>query len=157
MKSLLALQAGSRRLATAVWVLGGAAFMIGGIWVGSRAFLGTLVQELPRLAEPAVLELVVGTYETLIESLVQVLRVLVLLNSALLVYTILRRPTLYPRWMAWFNPIGLLVVVFLLFLYLPALGDLLIPSAMNVARLVMFSASLWALRRVGADPRLTAP
>jgi hypothetical protein len=78
-----------------------------------------------------------------------VLRVLILVISAVLVFTILRRPTLYPRWMAWFNPFGLLVVVFLLFLYVPAVGNYLMPTAMNVAHAVMFGASLWALRDVG--------
>lgn len=145
----LALQPGSRRLATAVWGLGSASFMIGGIWAGSRAFLGVLVQELPRIADPVAMELVVTSYGTLLESLVQVLRLLVLVNSALLVFTILRRPTLYPRWMAWFNPIGLLIIVFLLFLYAPVVGNYLIPSAMNVAHALMFGASLWALRDEG--------
>ncbi len=143
----LALLPGSRRLATTVLVLGAASFMIGGVWAGSRGFLGTMVLDLTRASEPAALALLLEQYDFLIERLVQVLRVLVLANSAVFVFTIVRRPTLYPRWMAWFNPIGLLVLVFLLFLYLPVVGNFLVPTAMNVAHFMMFNASLWAVSR----------
>ncbi|MBZ0112060.1 MAG: hypothetical protein K8J08_06345 [Thermoanaerobaculia bacterium] len=146
MHLFLALAPGSRRLASAVFVIGIYSFMIGGIWVGSRAFLGSLIQLLDGQIETTLMQQILASYEQLIESLVQVLRVLVLANSTLIVYTILRTRTLYPRWMAFFNPIFLLVLVFLSYFLLPTIGDFLVPTAMNVAHLVMFSISLVALR-----------
>ena len=142
----LALRAGSRKLALAVFWLGVVSFAIGGVWVGSRAFLGSVVRILSEEGAPVALSRILASYDLLLENLVQILRILVLANSALFVVAVLRFRTLYPRWMAVFNPALLLAVVFLLFFELPAVGDYLAPTAMNVAHGVLFSASLWALR-----------
>ncbi len=147
MHLFLALQPGSRPLASGVFVLGVFSFAIGGIWVGSRAFMGSLVQILQEHPDPSVLALIIQSYDLLLENLVQILRVLVFANSVVFAVAILRSRTLYPRWMALFNPIALLLVVFLLFLKVPTIGDYLVPTAMNVAHFVMFSVSLLALRQ----------
>lgn len=142
----LALVPGSRRLAAAVFLIGIYAFMIGGIWVGSRAFLGSLVQLFAVHQETALYAEVLRHYRLLLENLVQVLRILVLVNSGVFVFAILRFRTLYPRWMVLFNPTFLLLFVFLLFFKVPAIGNYLAPTAMNVAHLILFSVSLLALR-----------
>ena len=142
----LALRPGSRKLALSVFMLGVASFAIGGVWVGSRAFLGSVVQVLTTEGAPVALSRILASYDLLLENLVQILRILVLVNSALFVVAVLRFRTLYPRWMAAFNPALLLAIVFLLFFKVPAVGDYLAPTAMNVAHGVLFSASLWALR-----------
>ncbi len=143
----LALRPGSRKLAVAVFLLGVASFSIGGVWVGSRAFLGSVVQILADQSAPATLARLLERYDLLLENLVQILRLLVVANSALFAVAVLRFRTLYPRWMAAFNPAVLLAIVFLLFFQWPAVGDFLAPTAMNVAHFAMFTASLLALRR----------
>ena len=143
----LALQTGSRKLATAVFVLGVFAFMIGGVWVGSRGFLGSVVHTLQGQENKILYDEIVGNYNFYMENLVQILRVLVLLLSGTFVFAILKYKTLYPKWMAAFNPFLILAIVFLLFLFVPAIGNFLIPTAMNVAHFVLFSVSLFALSR----------
>ncbi len=143
----LALRPGNRKLAAAVFLLGAVSFSLGGVWAGSRAFLGSVVQILGEASDPQILSRVLESYDFLQENLVQVLRVLVLANSVLFVGTVLRYKTLYPRWMAVFNPALVLAIVFSLFFYLPAVGDFLAPTAMNVAYFVHFGMSLVALRR----------
>lgn len=90
---------------------------------------------------------IVASYEKHVEVWVQVLRVLVLAISVCFVWAILRGGTLYPKWMALFNPITLLLLVFFLFFCVPAVGKYLAPTAMNVAHLMLFSASLIALKK----------
>ena len=141
----LALQTGSKKLAASVFVLGIFAFMIGGIWVGSRGFLGSIIHTFQTQENSEVFREIIGNYTFYIENLVQILRVLVFLLSATFVFTILKYKTLYPKWMAFFNPFLTLAVIFLLFLFIPAIGKYLLPAAMNVAHFILFSASLLAL------------
>jgi len=47
--------------------------------------------------------------------------------------------------MAFFAPILPLAVVFLSYVFIPALGRFLVPTAMNVAHLALFTASLYAV------------
>lgn len=145
----LALKPGNDRLATAVLVLGIFAFMIGGMWVASRAHLGAMVQALHESDTPALAETLFASYDLHIESLVQILRVLILLISVCFVWAILGGGTLYPKWMAFFNPILLLMIVFALFFFVHPIGQFLAPTAMNVAHFTLFSASLLALRISG--------
>lgn len=134
-------------LAAALFTLGLFAFVIGGIWVGSRAFLGHMVHAHASGALGLPWEEFSATYILLIENLVNILRFLVLAISVIFVIQILRGNTLYPKWMAFFNPILLLLIVFMLFFFLPAIGNYLIPTAMNIAHFVLFSASLYSLKK----------
>ncbi len=143
----LALKSGDRLLAKAVLTLGIFAFVIGGIWVGSRAHLGMLIKAQAAAGEVAPLfESVVASYSFHIENLVQALRVIILLTSICFVWAILKGGTHYPKWMAFFNPIFLLILVVFLFFCVRLIGQFLMPSAMNVAHFFLFSASLYALK-----------
>jgi hypothetical protein len=143
----LALKPGGRRLAGAVLTLGIFAFVIGGVWVSSRAHFGSSFDLLDEAGNAGLREGIVASYEKHVEVWVQVLRVLVLAISVCFVWAILRGGTLYPKWMAFFNPITLLLLVFFLFFCVPAIGKYLAPTAMNVAHLTLFSASLIALKK----------
>ncbi len=143
----LALKSGSKNLAKAVLTLGIFAFVIGGIWVGSRAHLGMTIQALSEANAPELQQEIIASYKLHLENLVQILRVLVLLISVSFVWAILKGGTLYPKWMAFFNPILLLIIVFALFIFVRPIGQYLAPTAMNVAHLLLFSASLFALKK----------
>ncbi len=143
----LALKPGTANLAKAVLTLGIFAFVIGGIWVGSRAHLGITIQALNEANVPELQGQIINSYTLHVESLVQILRVVILLISACFVWAILKGGTLYPKWMALFNPFFLLVLVFALFFFVRPIGQYLAPTAMNVAHLGLFSASLIALYR----------
>jgi len=130
------------KLALPTFLLGVLAFTIGGFWITSRAFFGTIVQLQPDI-EAATYQTILDNYALISESLVQVLRVLVLLISVVFITAILKGNTHYQKWMALFNPILLLLLVFALFFTLPSIGKYLGPIAMNVAHFFMFGASLY--------------
>ncbi len=143
----LALKPGDKKLAAAVLTLGIFAFVIGGIWVGSRAHLGMTVQTLHEADVPNIADKLIASYEVHLENLVKILRVIVLLISGCFVWAIVKGGTLYPKWMAFFNPILLLLIVFALFFFVRPIGQYLAPTAMNVAHFGLFTASLIALKK----------
>lgn len=139
----LAIKKGSHALALGILILGIFAFVIGGMWISSRGMLGFMAKSVAAgEATPSLLE----KYSLLMETLVQVLRIIVLAISVLFVTAILKGKTLYPRWMAWFSPVLVLAVVFLTFFFLPSVGNFIAPTAMNIAHIVVFTTSLIALK-----------
>lgn len=148
-----ALRTGSKNLAFAVLTLGIFAFVIGGIWVGSRANLGVMIQSLHEANVPDLEKKLIDSYELYMENLVQILRVIILTLSICFVWAILKGGTRYPKWMALFNPILLLLIVFALFFFARPVGQYLLPTAMNVAHFGLFTASLIALRKTNHSPK----
>lgn len=142
----LALQKGSRKLALAVLLLGLTAFTFGGIWVGSRGFLGSFIHLFEDGKNPDLFQRIIENYEFYLENLVNILRILILLLSICFAVAILKFKTFYPRWMAIFNPFLLLLIIFGLYFFVPIVGKFLVPTAMNAAHFVLFSASLVALK-----------
>ncbi len=130
----LAIRKGSERLAQTILVLGIIAFTIGSVWAGSRALLTEIVK-----SENIVL---IDYYKAHYEVLVNVLRFVILLISIVWVVAILYRDTRYPKWLAWFSPVVVLVLVFIIYFVAPPLGKYLVPTAMNVTHFVVFSLSL---------------
>lgn len=133
----LCLQSSQRVLARILLILGVFAFVIGGVWAGSRAMLVEIVKSENQ-------ELIVF-YKWHYEVLVQILRVLVFLVSIVWVYLILTGNTIYPKWMALVNPILLLAMIFIIYFITPAIGSYLVPTAMNITHIVLFSLSLKSL------------
>jgi len=142
----LAIKPGHPRLAIAIFGLGVFAFVIGGIWVGSRAYFGHVIQLTAADEYGNLREELIANYRNLVETLVEILRVLIILISGIFVFAILKGGTMYPTWMAFFNPFGLLLVIFALFFFARPLGQYLAPTAMNVAHAILFSASLLSLQ-----------
>lgn len=144
----LALRTGDKRLAQAVLSLGIFAFVIGGIWVGSRAHLGMLIKAQQAAGDQAALmNSLIASYDLHLENLVNVLRVIILLTSITFIIAILKGGTLYPRWMALVNPITLLLLVVFLFFCINLIGQFLMPSAMNVSHFILFATSIYALKK----------
>lgn len=139
----LAVKNGSNQLAIALLISGVFAFVIGGMWIGSRALLGFMAKS---YAAGETSLAMLDKYRLLMETLVQILRVIVLTISIIFVTAILKRKTMYPVWMAWFNPALMLALVFLLFFLVPAIGNFIAPTAMNITHIVVFAASLIALK-----------
>ena len=126
-------------VARSILVFGIVAFMVGSVWAGSRALLTEIVK--------ADNHLLIDYYKTHYEVLVTFLRVLIFMISALWAYVILSKPTGFPKWLAFVNPIVLLGVLFLLYFTLPTIGSLLVPSAMNVTHFIFFSLCLIMYRK----------
>ncbi len=121
-------------------------FIMGMIWIGSRAMIGSIaqLQDVVGVEQAALIDPLIPKYQLLMESLLQVIRITTFLFSVGFVYLVLQGNTLYPTWIVFFNPFLILVLVFLTFFFLPNIGKFIMPTAMNVAQFVFFSASLIA-------------
>lgn len=141
----IALRPAGEARARAVWVLGVFALTIGGMWVGSRGFLGHLAH---LFDEPGLRDHWAGaaaSYTLLLENLLHVLRVLMVGISAVFAWGVLGGKSMYPRWMALLSP-ALLVAIFLSSqLVWPAAGALFVPAAMNLAHAGLFGTSVLVL------------
>ncbi len=141
------LEKGNKILASIVFGLGILAFTIGGFWITSRAFLGTIVH-LQSDIDSNIYQSIIDNYTLISESLVQVLRVIILLLSVFFSVAILNGGTYYKKWMAIFNPIVLLLSVFAIYFISPEIGKYLAPIAMNVVHFILFSLSLYQFKKV---------
>ncbi|WP_299778880.1 DUF6796 family protein [uncultured Formosa sp.] len=141
------LEHGNKKLAAIVFGLGVFAFTIGGFWITSRAFLGTIVH-LQNDIDANIYQKILDNYTLISESLVQVLRVIILLLSIFFSITILKGGTYYKKWMAIFNPIVLLLFVFAIYFIAPQIGKYIAPIAMNVVHFILFSLSLYQFKNV---------
>ena len=132
------LRPANQRWAFAAFLIGSAGFMIGVVWIGSRASISALMQ-LPASAEIAGL---IELYDLRYETLLQVIRITTLILSVIIVWLCLTGRSHYPRWMALFNPVLMIIANFILFVIAPSIGKHSMPIALNVAFFVFFALSL---------------
>ena len=125
-------------------------FIFGTVWIGSRASIALLAQA-NYAAEghnSEVLSELIQYYILHSESLLQVIRATTLISSLAFIFMVLSGKTLYPRWMAIFNPIVLLVSSFILFAVAPEIGKYTMPIALNMGYFLFFSLSTMQLMKV---------
>ena len=139
----LMLKPASARWASAAFMLGTFGFIVGAVWIGSRASISALTQ-LPETTEIASL---ISLYELRYETLLQVIRITTLLLSMIVIWLSLTGRSRYPRWMAMCSPIGLIVANFILFAIAPAIGKHSMPIALNVAFFIFFLVSMLVVMR----------
>lgn len=108
---------------------------VGAVWIGSRSMAVELVAN-GSVAEQLAL------YTLRYESLLTVLRAVILIVSGIMVWLCLTGRSLYPRKMAVLNPIFLIIVAFIIFFAVPAVGKYIMPIALNVAYFIIFAVSL---------------
>lgn len=108
---------------------------VGAVWIGSRSMAVELVAN-GSIAEQ------LDLYTLRYESLLTVLRAVILIVSGIMVWLCLTGRSLYPRKMALLNPIFLIIAAFIIFLTIPTLGKYIMPIALNVAYFTIFAASL---------------
>lgn len=134
----LMLRPANSRWAFIAFLVGTFGFMVGVVWIGSRASVSALVQ-LPESAE--VMQLI-ELYELRYETLLQIIRFTTLILSGIIIWLALTGRSHYPRWMAAFNPILLIIANFILFSLAPEIGKHSMPIALNVAFFIFFALSL---------------
>lgn len=132
------LRPANNRWAFIAFLTGSFGFMVGVVWIGSRASVSALVQ-LPETTEVSQL---IELYSVRYETLLHIIRFTTLVLSAIVVWLALSGRSYYPRWMAIFNPILLIIANFILFATVPELGKHTMPIALNVAFFVFFVLSL---------------
>ena len=114
-------------------------FVVGSIWIGSRASAAALVGA----GQDPVLTELLGLYDFRYETLLSVIRIAALVFSVIYISLILTGRSAYPRWMAIFNPVVLILASFLVFFLFPSIGKYLMPIALNVAFFVIFALSIF--------------
>jgi hypothetical protein len=120
-------------------------FLVGIVWIGSRASISALINVPPSTD----IEQLIALYDLRYETLLQVIRVAVLILSVIFIWLTLTGRSHYPKWMAILNPILLIVASFVVYVVAPDLGKYLMPIALNVAFAVFFIASINIARRKG--------
>ena len=145
----LALRGREKIMGKAVLSLGIIAFIIAGIWMGSRAQLGLLIQaKLAAGNMESLFDPMLTFYEEHTGILEQTIQFLLVIISVLFVWAIWDGVSWYPKWMMLFNPLLLMGLIYGLSSLVPELGKILLPSAMNIAHLILFIASMVALKQM---------
>ena len=132
------LKPAGNKLAFTAFLVGSYGFMMGAVWMGSRASIAS-IQHFPDVVANTNL---VRLYEIRYETLLQGVRLGVLAMSGIIAYMTFRGGTRFPGWMAIANPFVLILCSFLLFAVAPSFGKYLMPIAMNVAFAIFYSCSL---------------
>ncbi len=134
----------SLTLANALLILGTLAFFIGGIWISSRYFGAAVLQ---RSHETVDYAFYLQSYENHYQVLVWALRIIVAALSIVYIMLILKNKQGLPKWLAFFNPIVLLIIVISSLFWFKPLGIHIAPIAMNVTHFIFFGIMLWAINR----------
>jgi len=140
----LMLRPANERFAFVAFLASAFGCIVGAIWIGSRASVSALIQmpETPEIVQ------LVALYELRYESLLNVTRITALMLSGIFIWLTLTGRSYYPRWMAIFSPIVLILMSFLIYVIAPQLGKHLMPIALNVAFFIFFILSLMQVRAV---------
>jgi len=128
----------NERAAFSAFLVGAFGFIVGAVWIGSRASVSALMQ-IPETPEVSML---VELYELRYETLLNVTRLTTLVLSVIFIWLTLTGRSNYRRWMAIFSPIVLIIMSFVIYLIAPQLGKHLMPIALNVAFFIFFTLSL---------------
>lgn len=130
------------KIAMTIFGLGIIAFIIGGMWISSRAQLGYLVHKIAEFPNDTALQSMIEVYKIHAEILVKSLRIWIAAISVLFVIPILKGETIYPKWMAIFNPLFILLSILVIYIMMPKVGYFIGPIAMNVVHFILFFLSL---------------
>ena len=134
------------KISMAIFALGIIAFMIGGMWISSRAQLGYLVHKIAEYPNDMALQSLIEVYNNHAEILVKSLRIWVAAISVLFVIPIVKGQTIYPKWMAIFNPLLILLSVLVIYMIVPEIGYFIGPIAMNIVHFIVFGLSLLIIK-----------
>lgn len=131
-------------LAGMLFVTGVLSLSVGGVWVSSRYFAAEVLQRSAGTPDHA---FYLQSYEDHYQILVWALRVLIAVVSIIYSILVFRNKQGVPKWLAIFNPIVLLILIFSTLLWCNGLGIHIAPIAMNVAHFIFFSIILIQLRK----------
>ena len=130
----------------AFFLIGAYAFAVGTAWIGQRFFLGATVHEIAGTQDAtalANLKALLLTFSEHNEPFVNVLRVAMLIVSVLWIKLILTGKTAFPKWMAIFSPIVLLISMVMLYVFKTKIGLYVFPVAMNATHFIIFALAMF--------------
>ncbi len=141
----LMLKPAGQKLAFIAFLLASYGFFVGDVWIGSRSSIGAIMH----LGDQAqAVGGLIELYQLRYESLLWVIRATTFLLSVIFIGLTLTGWSHYPKWMALFNPVVLLVMNFVVFVVSPEVGKYLMPIALNVGFGLFFVLSLLQARKV---------
>lgn len=140
------LKSGNEALARIVLAIGFIAFAVGGIWIGSRASIGNIVH-LKEVINTSTYQNLIAHYTQHMEVLVEILRIVIASLSVVFAIAIIKGGTYYKKWMAFFNPIVILILLVVLGKLIPSIGKHMLPILMNVTHFILFALSLYQLNK----------
>lgn len=147
---------GSKAYGWIITLLGGYAFMVGNAWLGGRIYLALTAHEIANTSDATSvqqLKALLTDFGAHNEPLVNALRLAMVVVSIFWIWRISIGKTLYPRWVALFSPALILGGIFVIYFSGLSAGVWLLPAAMNVVHLIIFSLSILSL--VWFKPKLT--
>jgi hypothetical protein len=112
--------------------------IVGATWIGSRANISAIVN----IEHTTDLIQLVSLYDFRYENLLQITRLSVLIFSIIFIWLTMTGRSHYPKWMAMFNPILLLLSSFTIWFFIPTVGIYLMPIALNIAFGLLFFISI---------------
>ena len=127
----------------AFFLIGAYAFAVGTAWIGQRFFLGTTVHE---IAAGGDLKPLLTIFSEHNEPFINVLRLAMLITSVIWIKLILTGKTAFPKWMAIFSPIVLLVTMVMLYIFNTKIGHYVLPVAMNASHFIVFALAMLTTR-----------
>ncbi len=136
----LMLKPANQKVAFAAFFIGAYGFMMGAVWIGSRASVGALVhfQQTGVSVEP-----LIQLYQLRYETLLMIIRITTLTLSLIFIGLVLTGRSHYRKWHALFNPILLLAGSFFVYLLWPGVGKYVMPIALNVGFGFFFIISIF--------------
>lgn len=141
----LMLKPGGRKLAMIAFLIGAYGFMIGAVWISSRSSIGA-ISHLQQSGSQ--LDLLVELYQFRYENLLTVIRFTTLVLSLIYIFMVLKGKTSYDRWMAFFNPIALLLLNFIVYFIAPGIGKFMMPIALNIGFGLFFILSILQANKI---------
>jgi hypothetical protein len=139
----LMLKPANQKLAFVAFLLGAYGFIMGVVWIGSRASIGALIHS--DITGPTIDNLV-ELYQLRYESLLTIIRITTLLLSTIYIGLVLTGKTYYKKWQAILNPILLLLINFVIYLISPVIGKYMMPIALNIGFGLFFLMSILQVR-----------
>tara|TARA_R110001606_G_C15378919_1_gene650246 strand:- start:2018 stop:2677 length:660 start_codon:yes stop_codon:yes gene_type:complete len=135
----LMLKPANQKLAFFGFLIGAYGFMLGADWISSRASIGALIHAKTQGMD---VDHLINLYQIRYENLLTVVRITTLLSSVIFIYLAATGRSHYQKWHAFFSPIVLLLLSFVVYLINPSIGKYLMPIALNVGFGLFFILSL---------------
>ncbi len=139
----LMLKPAHKQWALAAFFISAYGFVVGAVWIGSRASIGTLANQ----PDSEQVRMLIELYQLRYETLLSVIRLTTLALSLIFIGLVLTGKSLYPRWVAIFNPIVLILASFVLFTIFPEVGKYPLPIALNVSFFIFLLISIHCGRK----------
>lgn len=147
----LMLKPANQKIAFITFLISAYGFILGAIWISSRASIGALIHF---DSSGSATEELVNLYQFRYETLLTIIRITTVLLSLVYVVLVLTGKSYYQKWQAILNPILLLVLNFVVYLISPDLGKYLMPIALNIGFGLFFAMSIIQANKLQPTPKV---